>query len=385
MTAEIVKYDGSIDKYTGDNIMAIFGAPQAHEDDPERAIQAALGMQRALDLINRKLRRELGLTLQIRIGINSGEVLYGQVGGGAFRSNTVMGDTVNLASRLEHASRVGYITVGESTYARARSSFVFTVLPPMDIKGKREPVQAYEVVRERRTDESLQEPVGNDYLIGRETNWHNCARRWPMCAPGRGGCWQSSVTPAWEGQLLAAFRRSEGGTLGGGAWIVERCLSYEASAPYALLAGVLRSLLRLDGEETLDRHQLLAAFRTVLPGAPEANLAEWWRSLARFLACGSTTPRSQGWRRRSAQLLMTLIRSLITAHIYPDGTERPAHPLTMSLEEMQWADTASIEALDELVDAVPGVPLLLILTYRARVGAHTGPGGRSIARSTWAN
>ena len=64
---------------------------------------------------------------------------------------------------------------------------------------------------------------------------------------------------------------------------------------------------------------------------------------------------------------MTLVRSLITARIYPDGTERPAHPLTMSLEEMQWADTASIEALDELVDAVPGVPLLLILTYRPRV------------------
>jgi predicted ATPase/class 3 adenylate cyclase len=380
LTAEIVKYDGSIDKYTGDNIMAIFGAPQAHEDDPERAIQAALGMQRALDLINRKLRRELGLTLQIRIGINSGEVLYGQVGGGAFRSNTVMGDTVNLASRLEHASRVGYVTVGESTYARARSSFVFTVLPPMDIKGKREPVQAYEVVRERRTDESLQGPAGTDYLIGRENELAQLRAALADVRAGQGRL-LAVVGDAGigKGQLLAAFRRSEGGALGGGAWIVERCLSYEASAPYALLAGVLRSLLRLDGEETLDRHQLLAAFRTVLPGAPEANLAEWVALVGQILGVRVNDAAIAGLEAKvRRKLLMTLIRSLITARIYPDGTERPAHPLTMSLEEMQWADTASIEALDELVDAVPGVPLLLILTYRPE-WSHTWS-GRSFYR-----
>ncbi|HEU5329535.1 MAG TPA: FHA domain-containing protein [Thermomicrobiales bacterium] len=380
LTAEIVKYDGSIDKYTGDNIMAIFGAPQAHEDDPERAIQAALGMQRALDLINRKLRRELGLTLEIRIGINSGEVLYGQVGGGAFRSNTVMGDTVNLASRLEHASRVGYITVGESTYARARSAFIFTVLPPMDIRGKREPVQAYEVVRERRIDESLQAPVGTDYLIGRENELSQLRAALADVRAGHGRL-LAVVGDAGigKGQLLAAFRRSEGGTLGGGAWIVERCLSYETSAPYALLGGVLRSLLRLDGEETLDRSKLLAAYRTVLPGASETNLAEWVALTGQLLGVRVNDAPIAGLEAKvRRKLLMTLVRSLITARIYPDGPERPAQPLTMSLEEMQWADTASIEALDELVEAVPGVPLLLILTYRPE-WSHTWS-GRSFYR-----
>lgn len=82
LTAAIVRYDGAIDKYSGDNIMALFGAPRAHEDDPERAVRAALAMQGALGGFNRRLRRELGLSLRIRVGINTGEVLFGQVGGG---------------------------------------------------------------------------------------------------------------------------------------------------------------------------------------------------------------------------------------------------------------------------------------------------------------
>lgn len=368
LTAEIVRYDGSIDKFSGDNIMALFGAPRAHEDDPERAIRAALAMQRALGNFNRRLRRELGLTLQMRTGINTGEVLFGQVGGGNFRSYTVMGDTVNLASRLEHAARVGYILVGEATYALTRHAFHFTTLPPMDIKGKREPVQAYEVVREKRADEVLREPDGVDYLIGRESELQQLRVALEDVQNGQGRLLAViGDIGIGKSQLLAAFRRSfgdhaAGDAAAGATWIVERCLSYEATAPYSLLSGVLRSLLGLDCEEALDRARLLSALKTTLPALDDETRAEYLALLGEILGVRINNAFIAGLEAKVRRKLVTaMVRALVAARVRASGGERP---LVLMLEEMQWADSASVDALDELVDALPGLPVLLLLTYR---------------------
>jgi adenylate cyclase len=109
---EVTRYGGTVDKYIGDNVMAVFGAPVAHEDDEERAVRAALGMQNAMDEINAKLTARHGASFQLRVGINTGEVLAGAVGDGY----TVIGDTVNVAARLQAAGRPGTVTVGERTY-----------------------------------------------------------------------------------------------------------------------------------------------------------------------------------------------------------------------------------------------------------------------------
>src|SRR5215213_4492464 len=105
---EVTRYGGTVDKYIGDNVMAIFGAPVAHEDDEERAVRAALGMQGAMEEINAQLTARHGASFQLRVGINTGEVLAGAIGDGY----TVIGDTVNVAARLQAAGRPGTVTVG---------------------------------------------------------------------------------------------------------------------------------------------------------------------------------------------------------------------------------------------------------------------------------
>ena len=134
---EVVRYGGSVDKYIGDNVMAVFGAPVAHEDDPERAVRAGLAMQAAMEEINQDIGVAAGVSFSLRVGINSGDVLAGQVGDGY----TVMGDAVNVAARLQAAARPGSVTVGEITHRLTRGAIEYDELEPLTLKGKSEPVR----------------------------------------------------------------------------------------------------------------------------------------------------------------------------------------------------------------------------------------------------
>ena len=115
---EIERYGGTIDKYIGDNVMGVFGAPIAHEDDPERAVRAGLAMQAAMAEINEQIAADIGADFELRVGINSGEVLAGRVGDGY----TVIGDPVNVAARLQGAAEPGTVIVGEITHRLTRAA-----------------------------------------------------------------------------------------------------------------------------------------------------------------------------------------------------------------------------------------------------------------------
>src|SRR3954470_16797032 len=137
---QIERFGGSIDKFIGDNVMGVFGAPVAHEDDPERAVRAGLAMQDAMEDANRQSREKYGVGFSLRVGINSGEVMAGAVGD----RYTVMGDAVNVAARLQAAGRPDSVTVGESTYRASREAISYERLEPLTLKGKEEPVPAWE-------------------------------------------------------------------------------------------------------------------------------------------------------------------------------------------------------------------------------------------------
>src|SRR4051812_21576936 len=140
---EIERFGGTIDKYIGDNVMGLFGAPVAHEDDPERAVRAGLAMQAAMDEINTRVQADVGAEFKLRVGINSGEVLAGRVGDGY----TVIGDPVNVAARLQAAAEPGTVIVGEVTHRLTRAAIEYVELEPLDLKGKAELVPAWEAVR----------------------------------------------------------------------------------------------------------------------------------------------------------------------------------------------------------------------------------------------
>src|SRR6266850_3086290 len=130
---EVRAYGGYVDKFIGDNVMAIFGAPVAHGDDAERAVRAGLGMQAAMDEINEPLAQQHGVTFALCVGVNTGEVLAGRVGD----SYTVIGDSVNVAARLQAAARPGTVTVGEHTHDATRDAIEYRALDePLELKGK---------------------------------------------------------------------------------------------------------------------------------------------------------------------------------------------------------------------------------------------------------
>jgi class 3 adenylate cyclase len=135
----IIAHGGTIDKHIGDAVMALFGAPVARKDDPERAIRAALAMQAELAAF----REAQQISLAMRIGINTGPVLLGQVG--TTYEYTAVGDTVNLVSRLEHAAPVGGILISHATYRHVQGIVEVEALDPIRVKGKTEPVRVYVV------------------------------------------------------------------------------------------------------------------------------------------------------------------------------------------------------------------------------------------------
>ena len=139
VAAEIERYGGTVEKYIGDAVMAIFGAPRAHGDDPERAMRAALGIRDAIQ------ERHGGL--EIRIGVDTGEVVGGAAPGAHAAEYTVTGDAVNVAARLQQAAEPGEIVVGASTRRSAAEAFDFAPMPPLDLKGKAAPVEAWRLVR----------------------------------------------------------------------------------------------------------------------------------------------------------------------------------------------------------------------------------------------
>lgn len=145
LSEPVYRFGGVVDKYIGDAIMALFGAPVAHGDDPERAVSAAYAMQRAAERFTARLEAEAGIRLRIRIGLNTGLVVAGAIGGDQRRDYTVMGDAVNLAQRLESQAEPGSILVSGETYRLTRHAFSYQSARKLFVKGREEAVYAYEL------------------------------------------------------------------------------------------------------------------------------------------------------------------------------------------------------------------------------------------------
>lgn len=170
LVEQVYKFGGSVDKFIGDALMALFGAPISYGNDAERAVRAALGMQEAMAELNQQLLPKLGRPLELRIGITSGDAIAGTVGVEGQWSYTVMGNTVNLASRLQSAANPGDILVNEDVYHCTKGVFNYHILPPVSLKGISEAVPVFEVTKETSaTSKAQQLPVGQlSPFIGRQ-------------------------------------------------------------------------------------------------------------------------------------------------------------------------------------------------------------------------
>jgi class 3 adenylate cyclase/tetratricopeptide (TPR) repeat protein len=358
------KYEGTIDKFTGDGLMALFGAPAAHENDPERAIRAALEMQRALDPLRGQVKQSHGFDLRVRIGINTGWVIAGKVGNSFHTEYTVIGDSVNLAARLESAAEPGAILVSKETYQRTRSLFSFTALAPLTLKGIPEPVEAYRPLalldKSSAGQPFLESPVP---MVGREVELAQVQavlkaveaqhRRRMVIISGEAGVGKS--------KLVAEFCRSLAGTSSqvyrGG------CLAYAQASPLSLVAALLRSILHLSEAESPDDQQ--AALKNYLD---QHNLLtdDVWPYLLHGL--GLEQQDSKHAARLSLLDAAMLQQQTHTALRQVFLAEARLAPTVLIFEDLHWLDTASRNFLEYLIQTDDEVPLLLIFVSRAAEG-----------------
>ena len=246
MSAEIARFEGTVEKYAGDAVLAIFGAPIAHEDDAERAIRCALAMHDALVPLAEETLATRGVNLALRIGVNSGEVVSGLREGGGRRDYAVTGDAVNTAARYQTASEPGGVMVGEQTMRLARRAILFGEKQMLTLKGKAQPVPGYPVlgVRERLAERwELTDHIAE--LIGRKDELHLLRQTWEAAADGNGRAVEIAAEPGVGKSRLSAEFLGEISARGLVQIIRGRCLSYSAEVSLWLVANILRSVCRL--------------------------------------------------------------------------------------------------------------------------------------------
>jgi len=343
---QIRRYEGTIDKYIGDAVMAVFGAPISHEDDAERAISAALAMQQAIGNLNSELDRRYGMRLALRIGINTGEVVAGLLAGDVQTAYTVVGDAVNTAQRFEAAAPLGEILVSEATRRLAIHSFEFEQTAPLTLKGKTERVVGYRVLR-RRYEEIAPEAT---QFIGREPELESLRAAIGDAVRGKGrivnivgeaGVGKSRLVAELRANLIAGIDR-----------VTVRCASFETNTPYALLADLVRGVLSIHAAD--DQPTARAAIAKGFIALGEERAEGDVTLLLDMLGYGVRSSLNPEVKRRVlVRLLSTLLR-LAGARA----------PFVICAEDLQWVDGASLEVLGKLITEVPSLPCLFITTAR---------------------
>jgi class 3 adenylate cyclase/tetratricopeptide (TPR) repeat protein len=342
LARQIQRFEGTIDKYIGDAVMAVFGAPLSHEDDAERAVRSALAMQASMVRLNDELDRKHGVRLALRIGINTGEVVAGMLAADVQRAYTVVGDAVNTAQRLESVAPLGQVVVSETTRRLAIHRFEFEKREPVQLKGKSGLVTTYLVVRELDT---TIEPDATPF-IGRdeELAWLRAAVE--SAVAGRGRVLALVGEPGvGKSRLVAEFRRLL--PLGIGRMIA-RCASYERSTPYALVADLIRGAFGIHAadDESAVRSSLAAGRHT-----PDDL------TTAVLLEVLGHRQQSDLDPERKRALLVAFLRALLH-----DAAMRGA--FVLAAEDLQWIDDASMRVLLDITPDLARMRAVFVTTSR---------------------
>jgi class 3 adenylate cyclase len=347
------KYEGTVDKFMGDEVMALFGAPVAHENDPERALRVALEMMAAIAVFN----RDQAIELNIHVGVNSGPVVAGQVGAQERRDYSVMGDAVNVAARLARAANNGEIYVGPSTYRQAAAFFDFETLPALKVEGKHKPVEAYRLVglkaeqRRARGTKGFRSP-----LVGRQSELEEIQSAFQKLRDGRG----SILEIVGEAGLGKSRLVSEALQLSGFRWAEGRALSYTVGMNYWMARDLLRALLGTSREAAAA--EIDKALRNSVEQTAPEKTNEIYPYLGRLLEIPLSETADQPLKFLTGEALQTRILGAFRDYIRALALRRP---LILFWEDLHWCDPSSRSVLETLMPLTQEVPLLLVLTYRS--------------------
>jgi adenylate cyclase len=330
LTATIEDREGVVEKFIGDAVVAIFGAPVAHEDDPERAVHSALAMREALERRSRSLPSEL----QIRIGINSGLVVSGGVGDGS--QTGVMGDAVNVAARLQQGAASGQIVVSHSVWRRVGQRFEAELVGLLEVKGREGQIEAYRI-----TGASADVAGRRSPFVGRQDETALLDLLWSSAAKGNTHIVSLVGEPGvGKSRFIEEFPQRKGAID-----LRITCGSERAFGPFLELVEVILGGLPRDVDDLKGRAAKL--------GVDEETALLLGALLG--LAGAPSAPRMSDDQQK--RQVFTGVWHFLLASM----RDRPAF---IVLEDVHWSDRSSLELLGFLLERFSGIPLLLLLAYR---------------------
>ena len=368
MASAVERYEGFVEKFVGDAMMAVFGAPVAHEDDPERALRAALAMRGQVTALNERWAGRLGRPLALHTGIHTGPVVAGTLGSTPSAAYAVTGDTVNTASRLQTAAEAGQILASRATYRLTQHAFQFEALGDLAMKGKADPVAVYRLVDALATPRPARGLEAHGLvarLVGRDEELNQLLAAFQRMLSGRAQV-VSLIGEAGAGKsrLQAEFlARLEAGGHSNTIAVRRATCSSLGEKTYGVLASLLREAYGVAPDDSLEaaRRKLESGLEALGVGAEEtARIAAL---LGYVLGLGQEEPRMRHLEPEQLKRQIFLAARALIEH------RLEASPLLLVVEDLHWADTASLELLRFLVDRLPDRRLMLLLAYRPTVDA----------------
>jgi class 3 adenylate cyclase/tetratricopeptide (TPR) repeat protein len=360
---EIHKYEGTINQFTGDGIMALFGAPVAHENHAQRACYAALGIQRAIGEYETKIEHDTGLSFKMRIGLNSGPVIVGAIGDDLRMDYTAVGDTTNLASRIESMAQPGSVLLSEQTYHLVRNYFELKSLGHVEVKGKEDPQKTYQLLKPSAVETRFEASVakGLTKFVGRQSSMASLMEAYEKVVVGSGQV-VGIVGEAGVGKsrFLLEFRNRIEGDF---AYLEGRCIQFGGTMAFLPLLDILRKYC--DIEEGEQEHLVKKKLSEKISGLDESFT---W-TLSPFQDLLSLKVEDEAWNTLEPQKKREKAFEAFRNLLVRESQERL---LILAIEDLHWMDKSSEEFLGYFIDWIAGSRVLLLLLYRPEYSHQWG-------------
>jgi predicted ATPase len=356
ITRPIARYEGTVAQFTGDGLMALFGAPISHEDDPRRAILAGLEMVQSISAFRKQFKRDYGHDFNIRIGINTGLVIAGHVGSGLATEYTAMGDAVNVAARMEQTAEAGTVQITADTGKAVEGAFELEPLGGIEVKGKSAPVDAFRVLAVKRDTTSVHH--SRTPLIGRDKELQKLlhiaqvvhqGRGQVVCLIGQAGLGKS--------RLVAELKRAWVEKMGDRTWDYGEGVPYDASRPYSLFQDMARRMfdVKMDDRPEQIHAKVYESFRAM--EAPEEAKSICSIAIQRIISAKVLHDRPDF----PAEAIKADLFNVVGPAFFSAAQHSP---IVVAFDDLQWADPASVELLGHLMTMMDQAPILFLLAMR---------------------
>jgi TOMM system kinase/cyclase fusion protein len=356
--AEVIqRFEGHIAQYLGDGLLIYFGYPLAHEDDAQRAVRAALGMVDALGQLNARLVGEWGIQVAVRVGIHTGLVVVGEMGAGARHESLALGETPNVAARLQDLAAPDSVVISATTFRLIQGLFECQELGPQTLKGVTTPVLVYRVIGESGAQSRLEVagPTGLTPLVGREQEVGLLLERWTQVKEGGGQVVLLSGEAGIGKSRLVQVLKDHVAHEPHLRWEC-RCSPYYQNSAFYPLIELWHRVLRLTSEDSPDEklrklEEALAPYHVSLP-----EVVPWFAALLSLPLPDRYPPLSLSPQRQKQKTLEAVLRVLQAL--------AARQPVLFIVEDLHWGDPSTLELLSLLIDQGQTVRILTLLVFR---------------------